>query len=272
MKLLLTSLLSLLLSCGYANDTLTRAQVYNFNISDTFDYKIEGDHNCPPISHGVSYNRVIITNLRYTNGNNSLIIYRQHLDGSNDSLAIDSLNKYAIDQDYNVCNRNYWIDTAQRLSGTLCNAPPRIFNGVSYNTCVEGSYYYRYGEGLGEIISSVSGGDGTCGSSTLTTLIYYAKGTEHCGTPYNTLTGITEVEALLNAFKLTPNPSSSAITISTNGVAIESIGIYNTAGQLLLLNKQPLNNTIDISSLSSGVYIAEIKTKEGSAMKRWVKM
>ena len=29
----------LFVAANYANDTLTRAQVYNFNVGDTFDYK-----------------------------------------------------------------------------------------------------------------------------------------------------------------------------------------------------------------------------------------
>jgi hypothetical protein len=69
-----------------------------------------------------------------------------------------------------------------------------------------------------------------------------------------------------------PNPADRQLTISMNGLSVESVSIYNTTGKLLLQNKQPINNTIDISSLSSGVYIAEIRIKEGSVIKRWVKM
>jgi hypothetical protein len=73
-------------------------------------------------------------------------------------------------------------------------------------------------------------------------------------------------------FLLFPNPATNQLHIYTNSISIETLRIYNSTDQLILQAKQPINNTIDISSLSSGVYIAEIKTKTGSVIKRWVKM
>ena len=71
---------------------------------------------------------------------------------------------------------------------------------------------------------------------------------------------------------LYPNPATNQLFIQTNGVAVSEINIYNTTGSLVNQTKQPQTKSIDISQLANGVYIAEIKTKEGSAMRRWVKM
>ncbi|MBP6731873.1 MAG: T9SS type A sorting domain-containing protein [Chitinophagales bacterium] len=84
-------------------------------------------------------------------------------------------------------------------------------------------------------------------------------------------TSIAETKALESAISLFPNPATNQLTINANRTALESIRIYNLTSQLVLETKL-LTNTIDISNLTSGIYIAEIKTKAGSVMKRWVKM
>ncbi len=73
-------------------------------------------------------------------------------------------------------------------------------------------------------------------------------------------------------FVIYPNPATSQLFILSNGPTVTEINIYNTTGSLISQTKQPLNNYIDISQLADGVYIAEMKTKEASVRKRWVKM
>jgi hypothetical protein len=83
----------------------------------------------------------------------------------------------------------------------------------------------------------------------------------------------TDVEELPNDYSIEiyPNPASDQLFIETSGIPVIEINIYNITGSLVSNIRQPLNR-IDVSQLAEGVYIAEMKTKEASARRRWVKM
>jgi hypothetical protein len=70
--------------------------------------------------------------------------------------------------------------------------------------------------------------------------------------------------------KLYPNPVSKTLHIETNE-RINEVMLFDALGHLVFTVSQPKNNNIDVSRLSSGVYIAEIKTENGIAKRRWVK-
>ena len=67
-----------------------------------------------------------------------------------------------------------------------------------------------------------------------------------------------------------PNPVNKVLQLQTS-VAINEVLVYDALGHFVFSIKQPKNNSIDVSKLSSGVYIAEIKTDNGIAKRRWVK-
>lgn len=88
---------------------------------------------------------------------------------------------------------------------------------------------------------------------------------------YLPTTGIEEIENNIS-ITLYPNPASTQLFIQTSGTAIEQVNIYNTTGSLVMAAASIINNQLSIVNLPQGVYIAEVKTKEGSVRKRWVKM
>ena len=58
-----------------------------------------------------------------------------------------------------------------------------------------------------------------------------------------------------------PNPATTFITIHIiEGIAIEEAIIYNHLGQKVL-NAKPVNNTVDVSELKTGIYFIEVVTK-----------
>lgn len=59
-------------------------------------------------------------------------------------------------------------------------------------------------------------------------------------------------------FKLYPNPTNDLIEIISNH-EIETIKVYNSLGQLVLLNNK--SDFIDLTELGSGIYIIELKVK-----------
>jgi hypothetical protein len=71
------------------------------------------------------------------------------------------------------------------------------------------------------------------------------------------LGSFTGVETQLNAgFKVYPNPSSSTIYFSENKYVVYSF--FNLFGEVVLAGK---NNSVDVSSLSNGVYIISIDSQ-----------
>ncbi len=87
-----------------------------------------------------------------------------------------------------------------------------------------------------------------------------------------TMTAINEVNANTLHAVLYPNPASNQLSINLNGLQAEQISIYNVDGKLVSDAKQPANNSVDISALAKGVYVAEVKAKEGMQRLRWVKL
>lgn len=79
----------------------------------------------------------------------------------------------------------------------------------------------------------------------------------------------TENKVALNLY---PNPANSQMMIEANGASVEQINIYETGGRLVSQIKPQHNNSIDVSQMPEGVYIAEIKTKDAVQKLRWVKM
>lgn len=70
-----------------------------------------------------------------------------------------------------------------------------------------------------------------------------------------------------------PNPATTQLIIQTNGAQMEEVNIYNATGSLVRAVQLNTNYYIlNTEALASGVYIAEIKTQQGSVRKRWVKM
>jgi hypothetical protein len=65
-----------------------------------------------------------------------------------------------------------------------------------------------------------------------------------------------------NTINIFPNPATSFITINIKeGIPIEEVIIYNHLGQKALV-AVPVNNTVDVSTLTPGIYFVEIATKE----------
>lgn len=70
----------------------------------------------------------------------------------------------------------------------------------------------------------------------------------------------TTTESNVNAVALYPNPASNQVYISGSS-SIYEVRLYNLKGQVVLRQKQS-RSIIDISSLSSGLYIAEIRSNQ----------
>ncbi len=87
----------------------------------------------------------------------------------------------------------------------------------------------------------------------------------------NAPTGINEPGKEL-AVIVYPNPATNQLTVGIGGLQAEHVKIYSMDGRQVSEVKLPAHNTIDISALAKGVYIAEIGMGKITQKVRWVKM
>lgn len=77
---------------------------------------------------------------------------------------------------------------------------------------------------------------------------------------------VTEHNSEIN-FSVYPNPASNFVTLS---LVEGQIKIYNAQGQLVTLSVvEGQNKTIDISSLSSGIYYLQFQSNDGVGVKKF---
>ncbi len=98
--------------------------------------------------------------------------------------------------------------------------------------------------------------------------------------PIVTNTATTTVQALGKSdfefskyFTLYPNPTSGILNLSVkNGIALNSIAIYNMLGQLVIAipNAQTVS-AIDVSSLKTGNYFIKMTTDKGTSNSKFIK-
>lgn len=86
---------------------------------------------------------------------------------------------------------------------------------------------------------------------------------------YQTTVGSIE-QKLQNNFTIYPNPTSSQLTINSDGITFESISIIDITGRPIK-NVKFINNTIDVHNLANGIYFITVKTNLGTQTKRFVK-
>lgn len=61
-----------------------------------------------------------------------------------------------------------------------------------------------------------------------------------------------------------PNPTNGTVTLQLTGESDKNVEVYNMLGEKVLsLTLQSTNNSIDLSSLSNGIYTIKVNSKEG---------
>ena len=72
-------------------------------------------------------------------------------------------------------------------------------------------------------------------------------------------------------FTLSPVPTNDVLHFDTNqSIAVSSISIYNTLGQLILVETNP-SSQIDVSNLKSGNYFIKVISDKGSSVGKFIK-
>lgn len=79
-------------------------------------------------------------------------------------------------------------------------------------------------------------------------------------------------DVLASSFRLYPNPTTSVLYLAIdNGQQLETVTIFDIAGRSIMSQKMN-TNTLNLSSLNSGVYIFQVAFTNGSvSMQRFIK-
>jgi hypothetical protein len=229
------------------SDTLTRAQIYNFNVGDTFDYRevnTMSQVECNDYEiYSLTYKRCIINNINYSQNNDTLFIVRQWIYPQPvyyDSLILDSLQYPEVYIDSQSCHTPQFSFDSTSLFNNLAS------NSVAFN-CV-GQQAWVYVAGLGNVCSTSSFADGGNSTWDSITLIYYSRAGITWGTPYyvannSNLIHYTPIPEECASWIYNSSCQFSPIRITTgNGIAFEG---HTYVEMLYSANNYDENPTVD---------------------------
>ena len=193
-------------------------------------------------------------------------------------------------QDINVAIA--WTDRigVVNLSGDIDNRTPRLINNLDLKILKDGTTYYPwkldpdafedpatnnsdnnvdniervniYGAQPGVYTIQISHKGTLAGSSQDFSLVGSASGTG---------LGIDSRDFENNVF-IYPNPASSILNfIVKNNITISTITINDISGKEIYKAGNAINNSIDVSNLSSGVYFVTFTSESNSITKKFIK-
>lgn len=218
MKHYIQCLLWLIAIGCYGNDTLTRAQVYNFDIGDTLDYKISFYTNDVHTDHADYYwfERKVVDSVYYNLTIDTLnITLRKVPQNTIEKLQIADLDsaQYKLFVEDTGCS-------ATLLIGSLSVFNGRTYNEVELNCLFEHAHSYSVAAGLGEIYDKRGVGNTFDGfTQTDSQLIYYSKTGETGGSPFTIENGGETIQYI-------PLPEDCAIWTSVRNATPSQQALY----------------------------------------------
>jgi hypothetical protein len=286
MRSILTILFLSFLSHVYAGDTLTRAQVYNFNVGDTFDYRIQNiyiDTYYDDSTVQVSYSRYVVTSIYWSADTQTKYIVREQVFPAPivlDTLVLTNVSGYEVVLDSAefasqalIGSDTFFIGSTQDYFGRSTNyAEYRSFNGSPYNfnlTIAQGLGWVLLEEYITQVLHSTS--------DLFTILIYYSGDSGTYGTPYTSYhdtsysTSVVDISANNGSLQLFPTLNNGTFTIETQDETQLpfDLSIYDLQGrkvsQLSISDKRKV---IEIPALSDGVYIWKT-SNNGTPLLQW---
>ena len=246
-----------------ANDTLTRAQVYNFSVGDTFDYKTTDQSSSTlappstPWNTSISYSRYITTAIYYSlDSATKYIVRRQELPLPVvfDTLVLDNLSGIEIFLDSIQCEYKAFSfsDTSQYNN--------RASNTLQLSLCVDpyspGTRIFAIG--IGNVLAVQDGGVHDFLWNNTTELIYFSKSGETWGTPATIAMGVNNITAQQPAITLFPTINNGLFNIKIEDAnsANYQLTIYDLTGRAIersvLKNR---TNNIEMNNTSKGMYL-----------------
>ncbi|MBI4931612.1 MAG: T9SS type A sorting domain-containing protein [Bacteroidetes bacterium] len=159
--------------------------------------------------------------------------------------------------------------TATPLSNASCSS---CCDGTASSSASGGTTPYTYSWSTSPIQTTVTA-TGLCASSVYTVCITDANGCSNCDTvliPFTPPTGISQYSILNTQFSVYPNPSSGEFTVYGLQSAVE-LSVYDVLGNKVFcttVNRK--QETINLNA-PAGIYFLQIKTPDGTAVKKIIK-
>ena len=260
------------------NDLLVFKDIYNFDVGDKFEYYHEWYYgpNCAFCGSMIEQYTIIT---KFTNGDTIKYDIR-NANGSNNSLNyIDEynsiLNKYKDEPIFNGFTYYLFNITLDTLTNRMMREYDFYIGYISERSVSDtmsacspgGGTYENYVEGLG-LTYQFSFGAG----SSLKKLVAYKKKNDSLGTftPIEELTGLETPNNLVSPFDflIYPLPANENLWLQITSRAEQFYNVefqlFEFTGKLLFQRKIfQQNSMIELSDLSSGIYLYLIKDKHG---------
>ena len=261
-------------STAAAQELMTIGEVFDFAIGDEFQTRSSVNYQPP------NADRITITGKYYAETQDTVYYIRHHdsyfaemsWEGEPHLIyhyGTSSDIVFYTDLDSSISKYDPGFDISQYIetSAEFCDS---LINGCSFSSGpgFENDYIVNeYGKGLGmtyQYFYSGLGGTVTIDKS----LFYYKKGILTCGEPDMTGVGAGYIAAEAADFTVYPNPATDQIVLLFNGRNLTGqiwVSILNAGGGLVRQESiSRLNGTtMDVSSLSPGIYLVKIQTAAG---------
>ena len=247
-----------------SQDISTVGEIYNFEIGDIFHFDFYGN--------GPGYGMSSVTNIEivdfYYSQNSDTIYYIRDIDYKESSSENPQTTyEYYIDTIFytnlDSLIHSGFIDSVY-TNVNLYNG--RIINYVTYGN--EDTWTLKFANGCGQVETSFSDWGQTITSEDR--LVYYKKGEEEWGTPLPV--SVESFNANAIDINIYPNPSKDYINIKSTDLNNCTLTITSLSGKKLITTELIANLTsVDISSLTSGIYLICINKNEQTLYRKFMK-
>ncbi len=282
----LENLINTLGGCDmYVEDSFYQGLYFNFyyeNNTNSFTYAItnENDGRKTLVIEGINGDTAIYTDqffhqyifntwfLNYLIIDDEYVFVPQNSESFNPSVIfietlITSQGDYSGDSGCNLFDGNMSYNASNRELTLLSNTISNNNCSVNENTIFEGLYRDFLLENQPQTFSYI---------------LYIIKGVRiltlgnqdgNWAVYGDELLSITDFS--LNKVTIYPNPVSTKLNISSKNTLIENITVYSVLGEKVMELTAKGINSIDVSSLSEGLYFLEINTPEGRNIQKFIK-
>lgn len=175
-----------------------------------------------------------------------------------------------VDGNFNTGNANTPADPTNALSANNVYSWDITLSSMD---CYTFSIYDFYGDGLNS--QQWGGANGSLSllsnsGATLYSLNPVNFGGDESVTIKNVLTNSLPNDFNAKYIKLYPNPSNGQFVINSSGIDMTSIKVMNVSGQEILTQQIGASEVNIQLDLSAGIYLVEVSSENGSAVKRIV--
>ncbi len=244
----------------------TIREIYNYKIGDIFHFDFLG--NGPGYGES-SITNIMITDLYYSQNNDTIFYIRKVDREINSSEYPETVYKHYIDTIFytnlDSLVKNGQIDSVYSDTNLYYGRKINYYNNSGFE---QDSWTVMYVDGCGEARIIYSNWDTSVSSDDK--LIYYKKGDEEWGVPHPV--SVNEVYTGLMTLNVYPIPSKNYVNIFSENLAYGSLTVVSLTGEIVMAQNIKSNlTTIDVSKLSSGIYLLIIETGKQKLFRKLVK-